>query len=192
MFKLLKKLRDLLLVGIIWRKYKIGNNFHAGRGVTFWAKNNISIGDNFYIGRYSQIECDATIGHNVMLANNVALVGRYDHNYQQIGTPTRLASQIRDENYDWKGLSLKVVIGDDVFIGYGSIILTGVKIGEGSIIAAGSVVTQDVESFWIYGGVPAKKICARFNKPEELNEHKRLYDLNYKKLVNNTLNKLNY
>jgi acetyltransferase-like isoleucine patch superfamily enzyme len=180
MFKLLNKLRDLLLVRIIWRKYKIGNNFHAGRGVTFWAKNNISIGDNFYIGRHSQIECDAIIGNNVIFANFVALVGRYDHHYQQIGRPTRLASQIRDKDYDWKGLFLKVVIEDDVWVGYGTIILSGVKVGQGSIIAAGSVVTKDVEAFSIYGGVPAKKICNRYKCDADLKEHIKRYNIKYK------------
>lgn len=57
-----------------------------------------------------------------MLGNKVGLIGRYDHNYQQIGVPIRLASQIRHHDYSWKGLNLKVVIEDDVWIGYGTII----------------------------------------------------------------------
>jgi acetyltransferase-like isoleucine patch superfamily enzyme len=178
MFYFIKKLRCLLLVKTIWRKYQIGNDFHSGRSVILWAKNQLVIGDNFYIGRFSQIECDAIIGNNVMLANQVALVGRYDHNYQQIGVPTRLASEIRDPDYSWKGLNLKVVIKDDVFIGYGSIILSGVIIEQGSIIASGSVVTRDVEPYSIYGGVPAKKIGNRFENDEDLEEHIRLYKLN--------------
>ena len=132
----------------------------------FWAKHNISIGKNFYIGRYSQIECDAIIGDNVILANYVALVGRYDHNYQQIGRPTRLASQIRDADYNWKGLDSKIIIEDDVWVGYGVIIMSGVKIGKGSIIAAGSVITKDVEPYCIVGGNPAKFIKKRFTEEE--------------------------
>ena len=128
-----------------------------------YARNNITVGDNFYIGKFSQIECDAEIGHNVIIANSVAFVGRYDHHYQQIGIPTRLASSIRDKNYNWKGLEEKVIIEDDVWIGYGAIILSGVKICQGSIIAAGSLITKDVEAFTIYGGVPAKKIRNRFD-----------------------------
>lgn len=50
----------------------------------------------------------------------------------------------------------KVVIGDDVWIGANSIILPGVNIGEGAIIAAGSVVTKDVPAFSIVAGVPAR------------------------------------
>lgn len=52
----------------------------------------------------------------------------------------------------------KIVIGNDVYIGYGVTILGGVSIGDGAIIAAGSVVTKDVPPYTIYGGVPAKLI----------------------------------
>jgi acetyltransferase-like isoleucine patch superfamily enzyme len=144
-----------------------------------WAKHSIVIGDNFYIGKFSQIECDAEIGNNVMMANRVALVGRYDHNYMQVGVPTRLASRISDKDYNWKGLNEKVVISDDVWIGYGAIVLSGVSIGQGSIIAAGSLVTKDIEPFSIYGGVPAKKIKNRFDNEEELKEHIRIYNSKY-------------
>jgi len=54
-------------------------------------------------------------------------------------------------------------IGNDVWIGAKSIILNGVKIGNGVIIAAGSVVTKDIPSYTIVGGVPAKIIKKRFD-----------------------------
>jgi acetyltransferase-like isoleucine patch superfamily enzyme len=66
-------------------------------------------------------------------------------------------------------------------VGYGSIILSGVRIGQGSIIAAGSFVTRNVEPFSIYGGVPARKIGERFENETDLEEHIRLYNQNYKK-----------
>jgi acetyltransferase-like isoleucine patch superfamily enzyme len=110
-----------------------------------------------------------------MFANRVALIGRYDHHYQQVGVPTRLASRISDKDYNWKGLNEKVVIGDDVWVGYGAIILSGVTIGEGSIIAAGSLVTKDVEPYSIYAGVPARKMGDRFLTEEDREEHVRLY-----------------
>lgn len=168
-----KKIRDYYLVNLKYRQFQIGSNFHAGRNVFFWAKNSIKIGDNFYIGRYSQIECDAEIGNNVLFANCVALVGRYDHHFKQIGIPTRLSSKIGDADYNWKGLVSKVIIEDDVWIGYGAIILSGVKIGKGSIIAAGSVVIKDIEPYSIAGGNPAKYIKSRFNA-NEIIEHELL------------------
>ena len=174
LFNQLKVLRDVFLMKVKWRRYRIGNHFHAGRGVVLWAKHTITIGKHFYIGRYSQIECDAEIGDNVIFGNNVALVGRYDHHYQQVGVPTRLASQIRNRNYNWKGLNSKVVIGDDVWIGYGAIILSGVRIGNGSIVAAGAVVTKDVESCTIVGGNPARKIADRFDSTADRESHSSL------------------
>lgn len=176
----LKAFRIFLLVHIKWRNYKIGKNSFIGRHVNIWAKNSITIGENFYIGKFSQIECDVEIGDNVMLASHVALVGRYDHNYQQIGVPIRLASQIRDNNYDWKGLTQSIIIEDDVWIGHGCIILSGIKIAQGAIIAAGSIVTKNVEAFSIYAGVPAKRIGNRFENSSDLDEHLRLYNFNYK------------
>lgn len=181
MFGLLKRLRDLFLVRIIWRKYQIGRDFHAGARVRLWSKNKLIIGDHFYIGRDSQIACDAIIGDYVGFANKVGLIGPYDHNFHQVGLPMRLSSRIQDCDYNWKGDSLKVEIEDDVWVGYGSIILSGVKIGQGSVIAAGSLVTRNVDPFSIYGGVPARKIGERFENEIDLHEHIRLYNLNYKK-----------
>ena len=54
-----------------------------------------------------------------------------------------------------------ITIEDDVWIGYGAIILGGVTIGNGSIVAAGAVVTTDVQPYTIVGGVPAQSIKCR-------------------------------
>lgn len=180
MMQLIRKIRFFYLIKFKWRRYSFGKNPYIGRLVYMYARNNITVGDNFYIGKFSQIECDAEIGHNVIIANRVAFVGRYDHHYQQIGIPIRLASSIRDKNYNWKGLDEKVIVEYDVWIGYGAIIMSGVKICQGSIIAAGSLVTKDVEAFSIYGGVPAKKIRNRFYNEDDLKKHIEQYTLSYK------------
>jgi chloramphenicol O-acetyltransferase type B len=186
----LKQLRNLWLRKVKWRRYNIGAGFHAGRNVVLWAKSHLSIGVNCYIGRESQIECDAVIGHNVIMANRVAFVGRYDHNYLQVGTPTRLAKEIRDDDYDWKGLGLKVVVEDDVWIGYGAIILSGVTLGEGSIVASGSVVTKDVPPYTIVGGNPARLLGKRF--PELKNQNLHQLSLNAKRTILARLNGTNH
>ena len=67
-------------------------------------------------------------------------------------------------------------IGDDVWIGKHSVIMTGVKIGNGAIVAAGSVVTKDVEPYTIVGGVPAKFIKMRFTD-EEIKLHEAMLRL---------------
>ena len=157
----LKRARDIYLVRLKWRKYTLGKGFHAGRRVVLWAPNELKIGNDCYIGRYSQIECDAEIGHSVIMANMVSFVGRYDHHFRHVGTPTRLSHQIRDTDYDWKGNDIKVTVGDDVWIGYGAIILSGVTIGEGSVIAAGSVVTKNVAAGVTVIGNPARPIAVK-------------------------------
>ena len=179
MIGILRKIRHFYLVKFRWRHYDFGRNIYIGRSVYIWAKHTIRIGDNFYIGKFSQIECDALIGNDVMFANFVALVGRYDHNYSEIGVSMRHASRIRDKNYNWKGQDQKVVIEDDVWIGHGAIILSGSKICTGSIIAAGAVVTGNVEPYSIYGGNPAVKIKDRFSSEEDKAEHIRLYGLRH-------------
>lgn len=171
LIKTLKKWRDLYYKYVILRKYKIGKNFHLGRNVFIWAKEKVEIGDNCYIGRNSSIETNCIIGDNVLIANNVAIVGRYDHNYQQIGIPIRLASQIRDENYSWKGIHEITIIGSDVWIGYGCIIMSGVHIADGTIVAAGSVITRDTEPYTIIAGVPARKVKNRFDTENEKQMH---------------------
>jgi chloramphenicol O-acetyltransferase type B len=171
MFRLLKTLRDYYLVKVLWRRYAIGSGFHAGARVRLWAKQKLVIGRQFYIGRDSQIETDCMIGDYVIFGNHVAVVGRYDHCFQQVGVPVRLATQIRDKNYDWKGLHDLTRIGSDVWVGYGAVILSGVSVGDGAIIAAGAVVTKDVEPYSIYAGCPAKKIRDRFESEADKAAH---------------------
>lgn len=183
MFRYLKGIRSLYQRKVKWRHYKIAAGFHAGIRVRLWAKESLQIGKNFYIGRDSFIETDCIIGDNVIVANKVGIVGRYDHNFQQTGVPIRLASSIRDNDYAWKGKGLITRIGHDVWIGYGAVIVGGVTIKEGAIIAAGSVVVKDVEAFCIYGGNPAKKIGERFSSKAELDLHKKIISERYPNIV---------
>ena len=69
----------------------------------------------------------------------------------------------------------KIIIESDVWVGYGSTIVSGVKIGEGSIIAAGSVVVKDVQPYSIVGGNPATYIKMRFDIPNQ-KKHKFLIE----------------
>lgn len=85
-----------------------------------------------------------------------------EHCYDYITTYPFHAKVFHDENDAIsKG---KIEIGDDVWIGYGSTILSGVKIGQGAIVAAGSVVVKDVPEYSIVGGVPAKILKYRFSE----------------------------
>ncbi len=177
---LVVRIRDFYLKNMKWRRYDIGKEFHAGRNVKMWAKDYIKIGYLCYLGADTKIICNVEFGDYVFTANNVAFVGPYDHCFTEIGEPMLLASWIKDKDYNWKGKDLAVVVEDDVWFGFGSIILSGTRIGRGSIIAAGSVVAKDVEPYSIYAGVPAKKIRDRFDNSEDLKKHIELYNKKYK------------
>jgi carbonic anhydrase/acetyltransferase-like protein (isoleucine patch superfamily) len=59
-----------------------------------------------------------------------------------------------------------IVIGNDVWSGFGSVVSPGITVGDGAIIAAGAIVTRDVPPYSIVGGVPAKVIKYRFDEPD--------------------------
>ena len=70
-----------------------------------------------------------------------------------------------EQYYDLKKPRYKgdIIIGNDVWVAFGATILSGVKIGDGAVVAAGSVVTKDIPPYAIVGGVPAKVIKYRFD-----------------------------
>jgi len=151
-----------------------GKNFHLGIGSILDSPYGLKIGDNVYIGKYCTIEVSGIIGNYVLIANNVGLVGRYDHDHTYKGVPVRVAPWVKDEDYCGKGKKSKLIIEDDVWVGYGAIILSGVKIGRGSIIASGAVVSNDVEQYSIVGGNPNRVIGRRFKSNEDIREHEKL------------------
>ncbi|WOD30043.1 DapH/DapD/GlmU-related protein [Alloalcanivorax xenomutans] len=101
------------------------------------------------------------VGRYVMFAKNVSIIGG-DHAFRSVGVPIIFSG--REEVADTH-------IGDDVWIGQNSIIMRGIKIGDASIVAAGSVVTKDVPAGQVWGGVPAKFIQNRFNSDADLASH---------------------
>lgn len=124
---------------------------------------DVRAGAYAFIGPDCLIYPRVTIGDYSLLGNNVTILGA-DHNYRQAGIP--IVFNGRDE-------IPATTIGRDCWIGAHAIIMVGVTIGDGAIVAAGSVVTKDIEPYWIYGGVPAKKIKRRFTD-EEIELHKEL------------------
>ena len=140
----------------------IGKNFCAGKGLNLQAwdtyadehfKPELTIGDNVVLTDYIQISC----AHKVQIGNNV-LVGQSVY-----------ISDNGHGNTDWETLKIPpmqrklhikgpVIIEDDVWIGRCATILSGVHIGKGAVIAAGSVVNKDVPPYTVVGGMPAKVI----------------------------------
>jgi acetyltransferase-like isoleucine patch superfamily enzyme len=135
---------------------KIGRGSAIHMHLTVYDPTNISIGDDTIIGENAVLDGRAhlTIGDHVDLASDVMVYN----------------SQHDISSDDFHAVSKPVVIEDYVFIGPRAIILPGVTIGKGAVVAAGAVVTRDVAPFSIVGGVPAKVIGERQNK----NPHYRL------------------
>jgi acetyltransferase-like isoleucine patch superfamily enzyme len=104
------------------------------------------------------------LGRYVMLGPRTMIIGG-DHVYDRPGVPMIFAG--RSE-------ARRTVIEDDVWVGGGATIMSGVRIGRGAIVAAGAVVTKDVEPYAIVAGVPARKIRDRFATDEERAVHDQM------------------
>jgi len=114
------------------KKLYIGDDVSINRGTSFFPS-------------YHYPEARIVIGKNVRIGPDVAFFGA-GHDHRMLDLPDTAGS---------------IIIGDNVWIGGRSVILHGVTIGEGAVIAAGSVVTKDVVPYCIVGGVPAVLIKSR-------------------------------
>ncbi|EID0729992.1 TPA: acyltransferase [Vibrio parahaemolyticus] len=140
----------------------IKNNVRVGK--CFFANSGLIISNN----KYSPI----TIGDDVMLGYGVKVLGG-NHDYSHTTCHMRHISLPSSE-------VRPIVIGDGVWIGTDSIILSGANIGEGAIIGAGSVVTSKIPPYCIAVGVPAVPVKMRFSSTDKLEE-----------ILKNTKSKLN-
>ena len=116
------------------------------------AKHNIVIGDNVYIGRSTIIDSNLSIviGANTLIAPHCFITDT-NHIFNDITLPIQL-----------QGCSYEaVIIGRDVWIGAHVVVLPGVTIGDGAVVAANSTVTHDIEPYVVVGGHPAKLIKKR-------------------------------
>jgi acetyltransferase-like isoleucine patch superfamily enzyme len=154
-----------------------GKDIHIGHDCDFYYKN-IHIGNNVYIGNRASFYASIShikIGNNVMFGPNVTIRGG-NHRIDIVGKYMFDVKEKLPEN------DQDVIIEDDVWVGCNTTILKGVTIHQGSVIAAGAVVTKNVPPYAIVGGNPAKVIKFRFSKDQIL-EHKRLlkqdYEINY-------------
>lgn len=153
---------------------KLGKGVVFEKGVLVFHPENIEIGDNVYIGHYTILK-----GYykNIMKIGDHSWIGQgcflHGAGGLTIGKAVGigpgviiLTSQHKDINKEipvyFSPLEFaEVVLEDGCDIGAGSIILPGVRIGEGAIVGAGSVVTKDVGSYEVWAGVPAKKLRSR-------------------------------
>lgn len=121
---------------------KIGKGSRIHMWCRFYNPAGISIGEDTIIGDHAFLDGRAplSIGNHVAIASQV-LIYNSEHDV---------------ESSDFRAREEPVVIGDYVFIGPRAIVLPGVKIGKGAVVAAAAVVTKDVPDFAMVAGVPAK------------------------------------
>ena len=146
MGKIYNRIRQIILGKII----VLGRNCRIQRHVYIGNGEEIRIGDNCQINERVRMD-NVHIGNHVMIAREVVFLGK-THNSES--TELSMAEQgIKDD--------FLTVVEDDVWLGMRSIIMPGIRVGRGSIVASGAVVTKDVAPFTIVGGIPAKLIKNR-------------------------------
>lgn len=151
----------------------IGQELRAGRGSVISSPHGLVIGNCVSVGPRSIIQVDGEICDYALIGMGVQIVGRDDHAIDEIGVPMCEATRTSERVGTQRDV---VTIGRDVWIGGGSVVLSGLSIGEGAIVAAGAVVTKDVPAFSIVGGNPAQILGQRFANDEERTSHSRALD----------------
>lgn len=162
-------------------RLKGGALLKRGAVINGLSYEGVVIGSNFSMGEYSKIDCSdvlSNIGRRLVIGDNVGLNDRvyisvrgevHIGNNVIVGPSVSIFSEnhcfdrtdmcIKDQGVN-RGIT---IIEDDVWIGAHSVILSGVRIGTGSVIAAGSIVNKNVAPFSVVGGVPARLIRDRRN-----------------------------
>jgi len=113
--------------------------------------------DQLIIGKFCSIACGAKF---IFTSANHTLKSLSTYPFPLFWEEYGLEQKAVTQAWDKKG---DIVIGNDVWIGYEAVIMSGVQIGNGAIIGTRAVVTKDVEPYTIVGGVPAKPIKKRFD-----------------------------
>jgi len=135
------------------RSVRLGNDCLIRKGTSISGRS-IILGNNVRLGYGSHIfggDDIIQIGNDVMIAPNVVIAGGY-HGTDRSGVPMVFQ----------KGVSKgPIIIGNDIWLGANSVILSNITIGEGVIVGAGSVVTEDIPDFAVVAGNPARIIKYR-------------------------------
>ena len=135
-----------------------GEWVNIDKGVTF--ATDIKLGNGSGIGANCSIPTGVSIGENVMMGIDI-LMFTNEHRHDDVTVPMGAQGRTPVE---------PIVIEDDVWIGSRSLIMKGVRIGHGAIIAAGSVVTKSVPPYEIWGGNPARFLKSRLSRQQSAGE----------------------
>jgi maltose O-acetyltransferase len=127
-----------------------------GKDIELYGNGKIVFGNGSYIGNRSSIQSEE--GFSVVVGANVAIA----HNVR-IYTKSRKGQSVIDPEQPLEYKCGNVIISDHCWIGANVLINPGVVIGRNVVVGANSVVTKNLESFTVYGGVPAKKLYSKFH-----------------------------
>ena len=133
----------------LYRDVNIHRSVPLYHGLEYW-RGPLTIGEGSSIGFRNHLDCrkGLFIGRNVCFASDVT-IWTLHHDYNDIS---------------FRAKGAPVTIGDYAWLCSNCIVLPGVTIGEGAVIAAGAVVTSDVEPWTVVGGVPARRLSVRERK----------------------------
>ena len=149
--------------------------------------NNVCVGHGSY-GELNVVDFGGDrrliIKNFVSIAQNVTFLLNAEHYVDRISTYPFKVKELQIQKSESFGKQ-DIIIDDDVWIGYGATVMSGVHIGQGAIVAAGAVVTKDIPPYAIVGGVPAKVIKYRFNYEMV----KELLKIDYEKLSKEKIKK---
>jgi maltose O-acetyltransferase len=133
---------------MVWHHCRKKNVYYWSTFAACRYYKKIFIGSNTYLNSETRFGCENS---NIIIGNNV-LIG------PRVSFESASHNIIYDELEGRKMYTKEIKIADKVWIGAGVIVLQGVTLGEGSVVAAGAVVNKDVEPYTIVGGIPAKLI----------------------------------
>ncbi len=152
---------------VIYERVTLGNGVQTGHSVLI--REDSSVGDRTLIGTHSIVDGRVKIGREVSIQSGV-----YIPPMSEIGDRVFLAPfvVITNDKYPPSRKLLGVKIEDDAVIGANSVLVSGVRIGEGAVVASGAVVTRDVQPRKVVMGVPARVVGTR----EEYDEKRRGYE----------------
>ena len=158
--KIPRKIKRKLLTFVVKHSCKkCGKNISIGNGCSFNGLNNVVLGSDVHIGDnnlFLTTKASVIIGDHFMSGPNVMFISG-NHRIDILDKPM---TKVCDSDKTGKEDKDIVFLGDN-WVGAGAIVLMGVTIGKGAVIASGAVVTEDVGDYEIVGGVPAKPIKNR-------------------------------